>query len=273
MVRYKYIDEKGQHLHTLGGKPLVGTTTAVKEVLKPPLAWYGAGKAVEVFGVKDAKVLTKIKNGTATKEEVETLTTGLVDAHRALKDLDLENYQALIDKAYRNHAEYSDIKKGEGSELHEELENYIKGCIENGNGVPLSHVSKDKRINTWIEWAIENVEHFLYSESYCYSEKLWLGGKFDLIFKGKDGKTYLADFKSSKVSYHENWVQMALYDMELMENGVLSKEGDLLGETPVIQGYALFPFGGNVAPDYRYNLKDYWHAGKGVVDNYRLMNQ
>src|SRR3990167_4678592 len=268
---YKFIDEKGQHRHELNGKPLVGTTTATKEVLKPPLAWYGAGKAVELFGVKDAKVINKIKNKEATEEEVKTLTKGLTNALGALKELDLENYQALVDKAYRNHAEYSDIRKEEGNELHDTLEKYVNYCLRKG-GTPHMETFKDERVNTWVKWAVENIEEFLYAECYCYSEKLWLGGKFDLIFKGRDGKTYLGDYKSAKVSYHENWVQMALYDTQIMENGVLDKEGNIIGETPVIDGYALFPFGGKILPDYRYNMKDYWKAGEGVVDNYRLIN-
>ena len=65
---------------------------------------------------------------------------------------------------------------------------------------------------------------------------------------------------------------MALYDMQIMENGVLDKEGNIIGETHIIMGYALFPFGGKVTPDYRYNLKDYWEAGEGVMSNYKLIN-
>ena len=49
---YRFIDEGNQHLHTLNGKSLIGTTTATKEVLKPPLAWYGAGKAVDCIKTK-----------------------------------------------------------------------------------------------------------------------------------------------------------------------------------------------------------------------------
>lgn len=269
---YRFIDENKQHLHALNEKALIGTTTATHEVLKPPLAWYGSGKAVELFGVTDAKVLTKIRNGTSTKEERELLAQGLIDALDRIKGMNTQLYRALVDKAYRNHADYSDTKKEEGTELHDTLETYIKHCIETNGGMPMAFATKDERIDKWIDWAMENVVEFLHSECYCYSEKLWLGGKFDVIFKAKDKKTYLGDFKSSKASFHEHWVQMALYDMQIMENGVLSKEGDVLAPAPVIEGYALFPFGGNVTPDYRYNMQDYWKAGEGVLANYKLIN-
>jgi len=135
------------------------------------------------------------------------------------------------------------------------MKNYLELTKEERKRWGYPEMPNDKelanKLMTWINWAVKNVEQFIYAECYCYSEILWLGGKFDLIFKGKDGKTYLGDYKSAKVSYHENWVQMALYDTQIMENGVLDKEGNIIGETPVIDGYALFPFGGKILPRHR----------------------
>jgi len=40
---YKFIDANKEHLHTLDDKPLIGTTTLLKEVHPPMLSWYGSG--------------------------------------------------------------------------------------------------------------------------------------------------------------------------------------------------------------------------------------
>ena len=285
---YRFIDEKKQHLHTLDGKPLMGTTTVVGEVLQPPLAWYGSGKAVELLGVRNPKELTLLKNGKLPQEAKELLLAGLVDAHRAIKDLDTDSYLELVMKAYRNHSEYKDTRAEEGDTLHDTLEKYVKEMITANKGNPYKPTVpfEDDRINKFIDWAVENVEKFLFAECYCYSEVMWMGGKFDLIFTGKDGKTYIGDYKSAKESYHKNWVQMALYDKQIIENGVLDKEGNRVdtwtekeGEENklkggvIINGYALFPFGGKIVPDYRFNCMDYWKAADGVLANYKLINQ
>jgi hypothetical protein len=52
---YRFLDEKGEHVHLLNGQPLVGTSQ-IGNVLAKPLAWYGSGKAVEVFGCPNPKV-------------------------------------------------------------------------------------------------------------------------------------------------------------------------------------------------------------------------
>lgn len=290
-TKYKFVDEGRQHLHTYNGKPLIGTTSCVTEVLKPPLAWYGSGKAVELFGARRPKELTLLKNGKLPEEEAKLLRTDLVDAHSAIKGLDEEGYLELVMKAYANHNEYKDTRAEEGEKLHSTLESYVTRAINEFGGVPFLEKDADERVNKFIAWAIEFVDKFLYSECYCYSEEMWMGGKFDVIFKGKDEKTYLGDFKSAKASYHSNWIQMAFYDLQIQENGILTSEGvrldmkileakDEEGEVISklkfdpdvlsINGYALFPFGGKVLPDFRYNLEDYRRAAEGVLENYKL---
>ena len=52
-MTYKFNEQ--DHIHTLDGKPLKGTTTVIKEVLPPPLAYYGSGMACKEMGWYDRK--------------------------------------------------------------------------------------------------------------------------------------------------------------------------------------------------------------------------
>src|SRR5437899_1811597 len=47
--RYRFHDKDGEHLHTLDGKPLIGTSTAIR-VLNKPLTWWAAGMALTPLG-------------------------------------------------------------------------------------------------------------------------------------------------------------------------------------------------------------------------------
>src|SRR3954465_10965157 len=87
-IGYRFIDEKGEHLHLLNGQPLVGTSQ-IGNVLAKPLAWYGSGKAVEVFGCPNPKVLTKIKNKKATLAEWDALRDSLSKSLEQLRIIEL----------------------------------------------------------------------------------------------------------------------------------------------------------------------------------------
>src|ERR1044071_7674045 len=106
--RYRFIDEGGQHLHTLDGKPLLGTSTVV-DVLGKPLAYYASGRAVMEFGVPDPKVLTKLKNGKATKAEKSVLFEALGNFIVGLKMMSsVEDYAKLCTRAYFAHKTHLD---------------------------------------------------------------------------------------------------------------------------------------------------------------------
>ncbi len=244
--RYRYLDEKGEHVHTLDGQPLVGTSR-VGSILAKPLAWYGSGKAVEVFGCPDPKLLTRIKNKKATEEEIADYRRALDYVLRRIKDMDLNDYATLIDNAYRAHDVYMRSRAKPGKDLHSECEAYIKMCMI-GNYVQ----SFDPKIDPLIEWARDNVKRFMWSEGHCYSEKHWIGGISDAGYETHEGKFGVLDFKSSKEAYMDQFWQCAGYAIQIEENGVLDKDGNqiyaLLDNK--IDEVCVFPFGGEEPRPY-----------------------
>ena len=252
--RYRYYDEKGEHLHTLDGRPLVGTSR-IGNVLAKPLAWYGSGKAVEVFGVPDPKVLTKIKNKKATQEEIDALTEGLCRSLSSLKEIDVTEFSVLIDKAYRAHDTYMRTRAKGGTDMHAECEAYIKAVM---TGDFSDHGIPSTQIQPFVDWAKSNVKRWLWSEGHCYSEKHWIGGICDAGYEKLDGTFGILDFKSTKEAYVPQFWQCAGYDIQIQENGVLDKDGNQVYKLPkvwlggiersAINEYCIFAFGGEPKP-------------------------
>ena len=240
--RYRYYDEKGEHLHTLDGRPLVGTSR-IGNVLAKPLAWYGSGKAVEVFGVPDPKVLTKIKNKKASLAEWDAMRDSLWKSLERLRIMELDDFVKLIDKAYRAHDTYKRERAKGGTDIHAECERFVKDWMRE------MRETYDLTIQPFIEWSDKNVKRFLWSEGHCYSEKHWIGGICDAGYEKLDGTFGILDFKSTKEAYVPQFWQCAGYDIQISENGVLDKDGNyLIRHVPTINEYCIFAFGGEPKP-------------------------
>jgi hypothetical protein len=250
MNRYCFKDEKGEHVHLLDGQPLVGTSQ-IGNVLAKPLAWYGSGKAVEVFGCPNPKVLTKIKNRKATEVEILDHKRALSEFLPKLRDITVEAYGALIDKAYRAHDTYKRERAVVGTDVHAECEKFVKASMA---GETLRLRDFDPAIHTFIAWSANNVKRYLWSEGHCYSEKHWLGGISDVGYETNDGKLGILDFKSTKEAYVSQFLQLAGYQLQIEENGVFTPNGKrLLDPVFYITEYAIFPFGADKpAPAFYY---------------------
>jgi hypothetical protein len=252
MNRYCFKDEKGEHVHLLDGQPLVGTSQ-IGNVLAKPLAWYGSGKAVEVFGCPNPKVLTKIKNKKATVEEKAAHQKALAEFLHKLETFTLDEYCALIDKAYRAHDTYKRERAVAGTDVHAECERFIKREMR---GMPNHPSGYDPKILPFIEWSRKNVKRYLWSEGHCYSEKHWLGGISDAGYETQEGKLGILDFKSSKEAYVSQFWQCAGYDIQISENGVFDKDGNVLVTSAIFQHgnpiteYCIFTFGGETPKPY-----------------------
>jgi len=241
MNRYKYTDLAGEHLHTLDGRPLIGTSR-VAGAFKTIPGWYASGKAVEVLGVTDPKVLTRIKNGKATSQEKTDHMAAMRAAHSLIKGMDTDQYCAMIDQAYRAHDTYMRSRAKVGTDLHAELQRFVRDEM---SGQKNSSFSYDDKILPFIDWSFANVKRFLWSEGHCYSDAPnWIGGICDVGYEKHDGTLGIGDFKSAKDAYFEHHVQIGGYDTAISENGVLDADGNLLYtlEKPVSE-YIVVPFG------------------------------
>jgi hypothetical protein len=243
MNRYQYLNGNGEHVHQLDGQPLIGTSR-VGGILAKPLTYWASGLAVQTFGVPDYKVLGRIKTGKATLREKADHMAALEAALKVIKGSTVEQYAALIDKAYRAHATTLKEKATAGTDLHAELERFVKDRMDITDDTVLPNVMYDEKIYPFIAWSHDNVKRFLWAEGHCYSEKHWLGGICDVGYEKHDGTYGIGDFKSAKGAYFEHFTQIAGYHIQIEENGVLDSDGNQIYalEKPVTE-YIVVPFG------------------------------
>lgn len=236
--RYQF-DEKN-HLHLLDGQPLTGTSS-VSSVIAKPLTWWASGLAVKEFGCPDPKVLTKIKNKKATEQEIDLFQTTAATMLTNISQMSVDDYMKLIDRAYRAHQTTLSDKAEEGTDLHAELERFVRDEMNGEMRLPEAY---HERIRGFVSWARINVKKWLWSEAHCYSEKHWLGGISDAGYIGNNDDVVLMDFKSSREAYVTQFWQCAGYDIQISENGLFTSNGELITE-PItnFKKYAIVPFG------------------------------
>jgi hypothetical protein len=239
MKQYRF--DRENHIHTLDDKPLMGTSKVVGVIAKP-LTWWASGLAVAELGWTK-----KLDPRKSTPEQVkENASDRFLRANKALlqfRDMGPLEYFALLDKAYRAHADRLTKSADKGTGMHAELEAYVKDCIAHG-GVPLEQSGAGSLpVRIFAAWACENVKRFLVSEGHCYSERLWTGGITDLLFEDKEGRLGIMDFKSSREAYLSQFMQIAGYDIAISENGLFDENGKLIYKPDRSIGfYAVFPF-------------------------------
>ena len=262
MKKYKFFDEKGEHLHTLDNHPLVGTSS-VSSVLAKPLTWWASGLAVAKFGWINRG---NAKAGwTPVADRLLKATEGL----ESVKNMQPEEYLKLLDEAYSAHATKLKTSAQTGTDLHAELERYVKDMMSDNDGQ-----TYDDKILPFIEWVQKNVKRFLWSEMYCSSEKLWVGGISDCGYEKNDGTIGIMDFKSSKEAYLSQFWQCAGYDLQITENGGFDKEGNKIFtlEKPITE-YAVFPFGmTKPVPQFYYDMEGGKKAFEAEVLLYNMLN-
>lgn len=255
-----YSFDKEKHLHTLDGKSLTGTSSVI-DVLAKPLTWWASGKAVEVLGWSNPKLVSK--------EERPKLAEVVLGQ---IKGMDSETYLTLLDKAYRAHNDTKNKAAKKGTDLHAELETYVKWKM---GLIKLEHLGDalPEQIHPFIHWADENVKEFIWSEAHCYSERLWVGGVSDVGAILNDGTFAIIDFKSSKEAYIGQFIQIAGYAIEVEENGLFDATGK---HTKKIDGkigaLIVVPFGAEkVLPVIMRDVEQYKKGFESAVQLYRLM--
>jgi hypothetical protein len=179
-----------------------------------------------------------------------------------VKNMTVDEYTFMIDKAYRAHDTYKRERAKGGTDTHAECEKFIKSEMRGDNfqGVAL-FAAFPEQIWPFVNWSRQNVKRWLWSEGHCYSEKHWIGGICDAGYEKLDGTFGILDFKSTKEAYVPQFWQCAGYDIQISENGVLDKDGNLIlkpfpysssGDSNYyilsFSEYCIFAFGGEPKP-------------------------
>ena len=261
MNRYKFIDEKKSHLHTLDQKPLIGTST-VTNIISKNLTWWAAElAAVEAL-------------------ETDNFIPTIREEYLAAKKLGKPGIDALqkkypIFKASRfAHYDSKNEAADSGVDMHAELEAYVKYCITNNEGKPIDAYLGSPQVKIFRDWSVNNVRKFISSEGHCYSERLWTGGIIDLVYEDMSGNLVIMDFKSSKEAYPNHFIQIAGYAIEAEENGILDAEGNLVYKVDrLIAYYSVFPFGAeNPEPQIRNDTIGLKAGFEAALTLHRLIN-
>ena len=257
MNRFKFDNKK--HAYTLDSKPMIGTTTLIKELMPAPLAWWASGMALEQMGWTNPKYIKR--------EE------GIKIAGKARKNFFISNsdYYDWLQECYRNHDEFKKEAGEWGSLQHEKIEEAVKEAIKNG-GYLKPEAYEDEAVERFASWG--RGKKFIYSEVNVWSELLWLGGQADLIYQ-EDDKYYIADVKTSKSIYASQFIQIGLYDCQQSENGFYTAEGEKVGEPLKIEGYTVVnipKLGGLRVETYR-GTKQLREFGVTLVSSYRTLKE
>jgi len=262
-VVYRFEEEN--HVHEIKvddeWKPLTGTSSVTDVMAKGGLIWWGVGLALEMLGY------TKKKDENKKWLKKEKRLISIKKFLPKLKKMTDEEYLNLLDEAYYAHFNYKNEAAVDGTDLHEKVEEWIKGEM---NG---EKVTPDTLIMPLVKWAKENVDEWLWSEVHCYSEEHWLGGISDIGFRDKEGRIGILDIKSSKDAYLGHFIQCAGYDIQISENGGYTPDGekifDLDGKE--IDYYAVLPFGmTNPEVQTRFNTDELREGFLAATTLYRL---
>lgn len=273
MNRYKFQNENNEHIHTLDGKPLRGTST-VLSVLAKPLTWWAAGLAVGHLGwtpIKDPKS----RQAFPKEQRLESLR----ERFEIIKGMDEEQFLKCLDEAYYAHSKKLDTTAKTGIDMHSELEAYVKSCMDFNNGIPRAGLDHEHHaVQTFARWAVNNVHKFIASEAYCFSERLWTGGIVDLVYQDTAGRYVIFDFKSAKAAYDTHFLQDAGYHIAIQENGIYDANGNIVLDVWTISVqdnvyYGVLPFGmPEPEPQFRYDTENLRKGFESCVVLHELLN-
>lgn len=193
--------DQAKHIYTLDGKPLHGVTTVLSIVAKPALIQWSANEAV-----------TYIKNS-------------LDEEGVFLPDVD---WKTVLKEAKTAHRRKKEDAGQKGTNVHAEIEQYIKLMIADQGGVAHKmNEEKSEQVQKFIDWAVDKKVKFLSSEQQMFSATHWLAGTADFTCI-LDGKKYIGDLKTSSGIYYEYWMQTAAYRMMLEEMGEKDYHGSII---------------------------------------------
>ncbi len=265
----KYSFDEIKHIHTLDEQPLIGTSSMSSVLAKGGLTYWASGLCAEKFGWMNRGNKTK---GWTPKEK---RLNKVIKTRKSISSLSDDDYLKLLDEAYSAHSKKLKTSADDGTNMHFLMEKYIKHCINDNEAKPdKDYKTDDKRVQIIVDWSVENVKRFIWSEAHCYSKELWLGGISDVGFEDLDGKYAILDFKSSKDIYLSQFWQCVGYAIQIEENGIFTPEGELIMELDKPIDYvAVIAFGmKNPKVKYNYDMIGGKEAVKAMVLLYNKTN-
>jgi len=185
---------KEKHEYLIDGKRATGVTTIIGVLAKPALIQWAANEAVKYI------------KANLSYKRMKLLRKGLVVVK-----------SSIIDEAAKAHTRKKEAAGEHGTDTHALVEDYVKWCISTPNirnEWQQVELLKYLPIKKFIDWAVENVDHFLFAERQMYDKELFVAGTADFAYIGKDGRKYMTDFKTSSGIYGiDYWLQVAAYRM------------------------------------------------------------
>ncbi len=182
---------KEKHEYLIDGKRATGVTTIIGVLAKPQLIGWAARMACDyVWGELEDKI------------------------HLGIPATELEE---ILEKAKSAHQKKKEAAGTHGTDAHALVEGWINVCLEKHKGAPFYLAETDpcfdcKSIMQFVAWANTEVDHFLFSERQMFNKDMFIAGTADFAYIGKDGKRYMADFKTSSGIYGiDYWLQVAAY--------------------------------------------------------------
>lgn len=108
-------------------------------------------------------------------------------------------------------SEESDQALETGKQLHTYLENFVNYKINNGEKPSFPEDDKARRsVGAFLNWYTQDNVQFIASEMFVYSRNHNYVGTLDILYR-KNGKLYLADWKTSKDIYPDYINQVVGY--------------------------------------------------------------
>lgn len=167
-------DEK-THSYFLGDKRLTGVTSIIGVLAKPALIGWAAKMACE--HIRD----------TGAERTIDGIHYILTQGH-------------LIEEARTAHTRKKEAAGTHGTDAHALVEQWVKACIESFQGKPVNTAEEDA-ITPFKKWAVENVDHFLFSERRMFNKELFIAGTADFGCVLQTGQKLIGDFKTSSGVY------------------------------------------------------------------------
>lgn len=160
------------------------------------------------------------------------MATEYIDAYIHSKNwltLDAIDWPKLLEEARTAHTKKKEKAGEHGTSMHALCEAWILGCIKGSGSPDVGLLSSEyEPIRPFIEWAVANVEKFLFAERAVHSKSLFLAGTIDFGAVMKDGKRRIGDLKTGSGIYYEAILQCEAYQLLAEEEGDEKYHGSVI---------------------------------------------